>query len=270
MLTGGCGAPAAPRAVETAPALVEAAVDANPDATNTNAKAASSAANATSDGSAATQAPPGPEPLPATGALANDTSLTLTVYQAAGVPEIERAWSVLDYERCLSVLFELLRSGRQDLPRLGSARSGALFARLVDARNFAAQGVTSRERAPELQRYLDVFPRLLKLYSPANDHIDFSAEQAELTVCLLELLGLALAESRAFALEDPAWNEEYEQQISIAAGVVRGVVAMFAERERYSSESRGRLRRDLARLAPALAPHLGSDDARRLREAAID
>lgn len=231
-----CASSPPPDAVEAAPAMVETAPDAE-------------------------RAPP-PTPQPV-----NDTSLTLEVYRAAGVPAIDRAWTPADYERALKVFLELLRSGRQDLPRFGSSRSGALFAHLVDSNNFEAAAASPGERARGLQRNLEVFPELLRLYSPASDGLDFSVEQAELGVCLLELLALALASSRAVASEDSGWSDEYEQQRSVTAGVLRGVSAMLGERERYSLTLRTRLRGELARLAPELAPHLESDDARSLEEA---
>src|SRR5688572_19670382 len=183
-----CAAPAAVP-IETAPALVETAPAGG---------ASGSAANGASDPS---------------GALPNispdaDTSLALPVYRAAGVPEIDHVWSARDYERCLAVFADLLRSGRSDLPRRGSQRSGALFARLVAIENFrSADEAALPERARRLQGYLEAYPGLLQVYSPASDGIDFSVEQTELIVSLLELLKSALDSTRALAVENTAGED---------------------------------------------------------------
>jgi hypothetical protein len=192
-----------------------------------------------------------------------DTSLPLAVYRAAGVPELDHPWSVTDYEHCLEVFVELLRSGRADLPRHGSARSGLVFAHIVDERNFKpSPGLTAGEHARHLQAYLQVFPGILKVYSPASDGIDFSVEQAELIVGLLELLKSALESSRQWSVADPRWTEEYERQKQMTLAVVRGVQSMLAEPERYSPALRQRLKTELARRAPELERHLSAKDAR--------
>jgi hypothetical protein len=201
------------------------------------------------------------EPLHPT---AEDTSLPLAVYRAAGVPELDQAWSASDYQRCLQVFVDLVRGGRGDLPRAGSARSGALFARVVDARNFAARPGAAGERASELASYLDVFPGFLKVYAPASDGVDFSVEQAELIVGLLELLKSALDGSRAYGAIDASWMSRYEQQKQVALGVVRGAGTMLAEESRYSPPVRRHLRAHLARLAPDLGRHLDPEAAHEL------
>jgi hypothetical protein len=200
----------------------------------------------------------------------DDTSLDLAVYRAAGVPDIERPWAPDDYERCLQVFGALLRAGRGDLPREGSARSGALFARLVDAQNFET---TSRaagspgDRARALQRHLETFPGLLQIYSPANDGLDFSREQADLCVALLELLKLALASSRELVTQQASWAETYDRQKRVTVGVVRGLEQMLAERERYPEPLRRRMKGELSRLSPELERHLDPDDARAVHTA---
>lgn len=232
-----CAAQPAPRAPEAAPALVE---------TETETRVAAA-----------------PPPAP-------DTSLSLSVYRAAGVPEVDHGWTVAEYERCLEVFVELLRSGRDDLPRAHSTRSGALFDRLVDARNFdAAAEVPAAERARRLQSYLDVFPGFLKVYSPASDGIDFSVEQAELIIGLLELLKSALDSSRDVSARDASWTQAYDRQKEITLGVVRGIRTMLAEPERYAEPVRRRLEAELSRLAPELETHLAPEAAREVHDIAI-
>jgi hypothetical protein len=239
-----CAAEPPPRATE-APALVDTATE----------------ADATKEASAL-------EPLVAT---APDTSLALAVYRAAGVPEVDRPWSVADYQRCLDVFVDLVRQGRADLPRAGSARSGPLLSRLVDSRNFEAPaGITSGDRARRLQGYLEVFPGFLKVYSPASDGIDFSVEQAELIVGLLELLKSSLSGSRDYAAVDASWAPEYERQRQVTLGVVRGARTMLAEPERYSIAVRRHIKAHLARLAPELESHLDPRAAQELHAIALE
>jgi hypothetical protein len=240
----GCAAQPAAVPVESAPALVETAP-----------RQPENAAPAGGASAASSAALPSVDPQ-------NDTSLPLAVYRAAGVPEIEQPWSARDYERCLVVFVDLLRGGRSDLPRRGSQRSGALFARLVAVENFrSGDGAAPSERARRLQSYLEVYPGLLKVYSPANDGVDFSVEQAELIVSLFELLKSALESSRPIAAADPAWAPAYVRQQQMTLGVVRGARAMIAEPERYALPLREYLNAALARLAPALAQHLDAEAA---------
>ena len=248
LLIAACGKAPAPRAADSAPELVETATEAS----------GAPEASPPEDVSAGAVAPP-----PAT-----DTSLPLAVYRAAGVPEVAQRWSVADYERCLHVFAHMLRSGRGDLPREGSPRSGPLFARLVAAENFAVSAAAPARPAQELERYLEVFPGFLKVYSPANDGIDVSVEQASLIVALLELLKSALAESRGLSARDPAWVDHYERQKAMTVGVVRGVGSMLAEEARYPELVRHRLQNELARLAPDLERHLDADSAREVQATA--
>lgn len=195
-----------------------------------------------------------------------DTSLTWPIYRAAGVPEIDRAWSVEDYRRGVQVFGKMTGASRADLPRRDSQRSGSVFSRLVDPDNFAAVAapgdVEARARLGE--DYLAVFPGLLQLYSPASDALDFAVEQGELIVALFELLKLALDASRVYAAEDAGWGERYEQQKNVTVGVLRGVGAMLLEDQRYPTTLRQRLKAQAARLGPELASHLGADGRRLL------
>jgi len=243
-----CAAPAAVP-IETAPALVE------------TAPAGSASGGATSADSDESTALPNISPEA-------DTSLALSVYRAAGVPELDHAWSARDYERCLTVFADLLRTGRGDLPRRGSQRSGALFARLVAVENFrSADEVPPPERARRLQGYLETYPGLLQVYSPANDGIDFSVEQTELIVSLLELLKSALDSTHALA-ENAAFADVYFRQQQMTLGVVRGASAMLAEPQRYALPLRQYLKAALVRSSPALEQHLDPNAASEVRSLA--
>ena len=131
------------------------------------------------------------------------------------------------------------------------------FASAADAADATdAADAAPPERARRLQGYLDVYPGLLRVYSPASDGIDFSVEQAELIVSLFELLKSALDSSRAVTATDPAWADVYSRQQQMTLGVVRGASAMLAEPERYAPALREHVKGALVRLAPAFEQHL--------------
>jgi hypothetical protein len=188
----------------------------------------------------------------------NDSSLTWSVYQAAGIPDIEQPWSAEDYERAALALSKMADTGRADLPRAGSPRSGAVFARLIDVANFSSLQAAgpAAPRALLAQRYLAVLPVFLRLYSPANDGLDFATEQARLVVALLELLKLTLQTSQAYAADDAGWQDRYDQQKAITLAVLRGVDAMLGETERYRPALLQGLKQQALRLLPALSRHL--------------
>lgn len=187
-----------------------------------------------------------------------DTSLTWPTYRAAGVPEIDRAWSVEDYRQGVQVFGKMAASSRTELPRRDSERSGGVFGRLVSLDNFArvAASGAAEARARLGEEYLAVFPGLLQLYSPASDAVDFAVEQGELIVALLELLKLSLHASRTHTASEAAWGERYERQKAMTVGVLHGVRAMLLEEKRYTAELRQRLKGDAARLGPELVSHL--------------
>jgi hypothetical protein len=176
--------------------------------------------------------------------VALDSSLTWPIYRAAGVPEIDRAWSVDDYRRGVQIFGKMAGVSRAELPRRDSPRSGVVFARLVDRDNFAAVAApgAAEPRARLGQDYLEVYPGLLQLYAPATDGLDFGVEQGELIVALFEL------------------------QKAVSVGVLRGVGAMLLEDGRYSAALRQRLKRETARLGPELASHLDADRSRLIHD----
>lgn len=193
-----------------------------------------------------------------------DTSLTWPIYRAAGVPEIDTAWSVEDYRRGVQVFGKMASASRAELPRRDSERSGGVFGRLVSLDNFSGVGASdaAEARARLGEDYLAVFPGLLQLYSPASDALDFAVEQGELIVALLELLKLSLDASRLHAAANTAWGERYERQKAMTVGVLHGVRAMLLEEQRYTAELRQRLQGKAARLAPQLVSHLDVDQRR--------
>jgi hypothetical protein len=102
--------------------------------------------------------------------------------------------------------------------------------------------------------------------------MDFSVEQTELIVSLLELLKSALDSTHALAAdtasENPASADVYSRQQQMALGVVRGASAMLAEPERYALPLRQYLKAALVRSSPALEQHLDPNAASEVRSLA--
>src|SRR5262249_7733861 len=83
---------------------------------------------------AAAPAAQAPAARSATAPAMRDASLTLAEYIDAGVPAPDRVWTSADYQAASAAL-ERIGKDRDVLPRWRSDKSGALFERLVDARN---------------------------------------------------------------------------------------------------------------------------------------
>jgi hypothetical protein len=73
----------------------------------------------------------------ASGSAPPDPSLTVADYVAAGVPDPARPWSANEMAVAARVLNRLAAGDPSRLPAHGSARSGALFARITSAENAA-------------------------------------------------------------------------------------------------------------------------------------
>jgi hypothetical protein len=64
-----------------------------------------------------------------------DRSRPVADYVRIGMPDPGQLWTASDYRDCRRVLLELDRTNRAALPRIDSAVSGPVFARLVNPTN---------------------------------------------------------------------------------------------------------------------------------------
>jgi hypothetical protein len=101
-----------------------------------------------------------------------DPSSTLvsarTSLNAAGFPATDRTWTPNDYAPAYEALEKLVsKRGDGVLPRAGSARSGAVFSRMIDRGNFAVAADRSlpvEARLPIVAGSMQPLTGLLKLY----------------------------------------------------------------------------------------------------------
>ena len=201
-------------------------------------------------------------------AATGDGSLELSAYVRAGIPDPGAAWRVDQYEQAVAVLVRSAASGRAGLPRRFSARSGALFSRLVADDNFQTEGAPSSAQAAELAaRSVALVSSLCGLYAPGNDGADLASEQVALVGALLARLEVALARAGARAGVDASWSEAYEQQKRAVLAVFRGALTMLGETTRYSDAERAELRGLLGTEQAGLLRHLSAADRGSLEEA---
>lgn len=204
-----------------------------------------------------------PAPAPA----AEDSSLELAAYSAAGIPDPNIPWRAEQYEQAVQSLLRSSAAGRSQLPRRSSPRSGALFARLVAPDNFFfTAAVPPAEQALLAARAVALVSTLCGLYAPGNDGLNLGSEQVALVAALLRRLNVALDRSRALARSDASGNEAYEQQKQAVQPVFRGALKMLGETSRYSPAERAELRSALLAERGSLLAHLSAGDRGALEE----
>ncbi len=97
-----------------------------------------------------------------------DRSLTLDEYKKMGIPEPDKIWSYMDYQRALAGLTQLKLRNRYALPVKDSRRSSALFSRLTNPDNmtFLKDGsIPLYQKAQMVKRYLEIQRELTDLYT---------------------------------------------------------------------------------------------------------
>lgn len=125
---------------------------------------------------------------------APDESLTIAEYQQMGVPSPEPIWGAEEYSAALSVFDGKAKSA---LPRHGSNRSNALFARMVAPENLLHSRRVSEilEMGPEatqaaltrLIKYTEQVPALLMMYIDGTVEVQpYGAEVVRVCVYTLQ------------------------------------------------------------------------------------
>jgi len=164
-------------------------------------------------------------------AIAEDRSLTLAEYAAQGMPTSDRTWSATDYNRALALLEATAANDPRQLPRWGSPRSGALFARLSDPANFQSEPNASATppaiRLDNLAPFIAPIKKLAMLYGiQASRGPAFDYETARM-LCLMVRLG-----AEALVLNDRARSamsaSERESRKAAFAKIADGAAGMFA------------------------------------------
>jgi hypothetical protein len=124
-----------------------------------------------------------------------DQSWPVSEYVRLGMPDPGRFWMASDYATCSSFLRQLDRTNRAAFPRLDSASSGPVFARIINATNTlhcleAALPVADRLK---LYQSLVIFlPSILDLYKLSGADATYHHETVELAHTHLHLLRRAV------------------------------------------------------------------------------
>ncbi len=103
----------------------------------------------------------------------HDHSLTVEEYISMGMPDPQATWSVDDREKARTVLKQLWTEDPTLLPRAGSPRSGAMFAKLLDEYLASLSELMSVDEVvdsnPEERQELVLQRSLLAVYMPPHD-----------------------------------------------------------------------------------------------------
>jgi len=96
-----------------------------------------------------------------------DESLPADEYIQLGIPSYDRTWTGQDMTKAAGVLKALADRAPQQLPRFGSKKSDAMFARIVSRENltfFRSRSFPLAARFPPAIEYIESFNGILKSY----------------------------------------------------------------------------------------------------------
>jgi hypothetical protein len=206
---------------------------------------------------------------------APDHSLDLKGYLDLGLPAIEKAWTAAEYSQAGKVMDTLAKKDPTQLPRSGSARSGAVFSRLVDPANIFSLGnkaIPPYSRIETaggiMQESVSLFRTYAGVSSPA---LCFDTELMKLGIYLLRqqetatLISDEILRSDLSVAQDPK-RKDGHAQIRIGMGQTScGLVQMLADsgtiRDQVAVRAAGELLPLLAQ-AYALLPPTEQDKVR--------
>ncbi|HEX8913966.1 MAG TPA: hypothetical protein VF796_16575 [Humisphaera sp.] len=217
------------------------------------------------DGPPAGSPPQGPAPAAAAAIRrVEDRSLAADEYVALGVPSYDRGWLADDMSRAASVL---AAQNPATLPRYGSARSGAVFDRIVSADNLRPlrdRSIAINLRLPQAATLQQSLNQLTKTYLAAYAAGGVGGDE------LVELSGAVLRSSReVFELAeefmgtlsptDPKYAARMHGLETVRQGmaqIVSGTLTTLGEAAVYSVEARVRLVGYCRETLPYMVAHL--------------
>lgn len=207
-------------------------------------------------------------------------------YIQKGLPASDREWSSPEAERAMKALTALAADDPRQLPHFESARSGIVFARMVNPDNLALsrdQSLPLSARLTDAMNSLQATNQILKLYLRevvagssiyARDLIELVGYQLHVVV---ELTSLADEMALTIPKDDPNYDARmkgFDQMRSGLATMVSGSLLTLTERAVYSKADRVALMGHLKRTLPSIMPRLTEasrlDLQARVRELAED
>jgi hypothetical protein len=167
----------------------------------------------------------------------NDESFTVNQYEKLGMPNPEKIWQSIDYDKCIVILTDVKKENSQSLPQLNSKKSSILFRRLISPENLLFindSTIDLQKRAIQLQFITTNFSKLLLLYNQ-NDNAKqyYSNEVAELII-----FGFKITEETFSLMNDvlknvTVLNEEMKSGIQqLKDGYRKTIIGTLYELER--------------------------------------
>ncbi len=192
-----------------------------------------------------------------------DHSLNVAAYIAKGLPAPDRSWTGDDYSRAAAILKPLADSDFTQLPRVGSAASGAVFSRFVSLDNLAlaiTPSLTRQQHLPALIALLQGVSQLSSVYTSASQNGRvFDAEVVDLLRYLLEVTATLVPMAEEFLASVPPDDPNMEvrlkgreQMKQGIASVVSGCLTTLTEHSSYRTAELLRLSGTLERTLPVI------------------
>lgn len=114
-----------------------------------------------------------------------DHSLTIDEYISLGIPDPDKIWSIRDYRKASSIIESLANKDIQNLPRIGSNKSGKIIERIVSEENILNAVNASTSVEEKLRTHLDFGNEILKMERTygraAKKNIVFFKEKIEMS-----------------------------------------------------------------------------------------
>ncbi|MCZ7646860.1 MAG: hypothetical protein M5U26_16485 [Planctomycetota bacterium] len=230
-------------------------------------------------GSPKTQ-PPMPAEVPPAGPVTSgtalgDRSLAPEAYAEAGLPPLDRPWTGADMDKAQQVLRDLAAKDDQQLPRIESPRSQAVFKRMVSDENLAPfrdANVALDQRLPGVSDFMLKFNGLLMLYyGPLSQQRGYQREILELLAYVLKVANQASSVVDEFLpsldKNDPTYLARMAGFNRMKAGMTQildGAVTTLTETNVYSKPDLARYARQIKESLPRLAPSIGPEVAQSL------
>lgn len=184
--------------------------------------------------------------------VAEDRSLQTHEYVQAGIPDVDRTWTVENYQAAVAALCKLSEKDPRKLPRAGSPKSGAVFGRLVSRdilRIFSDPRVSLNDRLAMLKPLIEAMRDLLIPYAVGSAWAgSFDAEVVEMIGIMMDVMQTSFSLAREVRAGQPKNVQPTEEQ---KMGLDRmrngltttllGVLQMFRERSKYRASELAKL-----------------------------
>jgi hypothetical protein len=211
---------------------------------------------------------------------ANDQSLTIERYMELGIPSPDRIWGAEEYAQTAFVLSSL---PKDELPRFNSARSGALFARMVSTENLLPAGgvpqlVDSGQEVmsanmDRLVAYTQSVPPVLMLYIEDTPGVQrYSAEITRVSLYALQISRVCCELVDAILKPIPkkeqtgsAFASGRKQMSDGLNQMFNGLVSMVASEEAFNAADLTYLADGLRRESPPVFKYLNATQKKKVR-----